>query len=37
MSGAQPKAGNIAGVVTICAEVNATAATNATARVGWTR
>jgi urocanate hydratase len=26
MSGAQPKAGNIAGVVTICAEVNATAA-----------
>ncbi len=25
MSGAQPKAGNIAGVVTICAEVNATA------------
>lgn len=26
MSGAQPKAGNIAGVVTICAEVNTTAA-----------
>ncbi len=26
MSGAQPKAGNIAGVVTICAEVNSTAA-----------
>lgn len=26
MSGAQPKAGNIAGVVTICAEVNGTAA-----------
>ncbi|MBK7383665.1 MAG: urocanate hydratase [Flavobacteriales bacterium] len=26
MSGAQPKAGNIAGVITICAEVNATAA-----------
>ena len=26
MSGAQPKAGNIAGVVTICAEINATAA-----------
>ncbi|MEO8068204.1 MAG: urocanate hydratase [Flavobacteriales bacterium] len=26
MSGAQPKAGNIAGVVTVCAEVNATAA-----------
>jgi urocanate hydratase len=26
MSGAQPKAGNIAGVVTLCAEVNATAA-----------
>ncbi|MEZ4806592.1 MAG: urocanate hydratase [Flavobacteriales bacterium] len=26
MSGAQPKAGNIAGVVSICAEVNATAA-----------
>lgn len=26
MSGAQPKAGNISGVVTICAEVNATAA-----------
>ncbi|MFN6116615.1 MAG: urocanate hydratase, partial [Flavobacteriales bacterium] len=26
MSGAQPKAGNIAGVVTICADVNATAA-----------
>ncbi len=26
MSGAQPKAGNIAGLVTICAEVNATAA-----------
>ncbi|MBL7955030.1 MAG: urocanate hydratase [Flavobacteriales bacterium] len=26
MSGAQPKAGNIAGVVTICAEVNASAA-----------
>ena len=26
MSGAQPKAGNIAGVVTICSEVNATAA-----------
>lgn len=26
MSGAQPKAGNIAGVVTICAEVNAAAA-----------
>ena len=26
MSGAQPKAGNIAGAVTICAEVNATAA-----------
>jgi urocanate hydratase len=26
MSGAQPKAGNIAGVVTICAEVNSIAA-----------
>ena len=26
MSGAQPKAGNIAGVVTVCAEVNSTAA-----------
>lgn len=27
MSGAQPKAGNIAGCITICAEINATAAT----------
>lgn len=34
MSGAQPKAGNIAGVVTICAEVNATAAHKRHAQ-GW--
>ena len=34
MSGAQPKAGNIAGVVTICAEVNATAA-NKRHSQGW--
>jgi urocanate hydratase len=34
MSGAQPKAGNIAGVVTICAEVNATAARKRHAQ-GW--
>lgn len=34
MSGAQPKAGNIAGVVTLCAEVNATAA-NKRHSQGW--
>ena len=34
MSGAQPKAGNIAGVVTLCAEVNATAANKRHAQ-GW--
>ena len=34
MSGAQPKAGNIAGVVTLCAEVNATAARKRHAQ-GW--
>ncbi len=34
MSGAQPKAGNIAGVVTICAEINATAAKKRHAQ-GW--
>jgi urocanate hydratase len=34
MSGAQPKAGNIAGVVTICAEINATAA-NKRHSQGW--
>jgi urocanate hydratase len=34
MSGAQPKAGNIAGVVTICAEVNGTAANKRHAQ-GW--
>jgi len=34
MSGAQPKAGNIAGVVTLCAEVNATAA-HKRQRQGW--
>ena len=34
MSGAQPKAGNIAGVVTICAEINATAAEKRHAQ-GW--
>ncbi|MBK8499545.1 MAG: urocanate hydratase [Flavobacteriales bacterium] len=34
MSGAQPKAGNIAGVVTICAEVNATAAQKRQSQ-GW--
>ncbi len=34
MSGAQPKAGNIAGVVTICAEVNPTAAHKRHAQ-GW--
>jgi len=34
MSGAQPKAGNIAGCITICAEVNAKAATKRHAQ-GW--
>mgnify|MGYP000344932235 CR=1 FL=1 len=34
MSGAQPKAGNIAGCITICAEVNAEAATKRRAQ-GW--
>lgn len=34
MSGAQPKAGNIAGCITICAEVNAAAATKRHAQ-GW--
>jgi len=34
MSGAQPKAGNIAGCITICAEVNATAAKKRHAQ-GW--
>jgi urocanate hydratase len=34
MSGAQPKAGNIAGVVTICAEINPTAAKKRHAQ-GW--
>ena len=34
MSGAQPKAGNIAGVVTICAEINAIAATKRHSQ-GW--
>jgi len=34
MSGAQPKAGNIAGCITICAEVNATAARKRHAQ-GW--
>jgi len=34
MSGAQPKAGNIAGVVTICAEIN-TAAANKRHEQGW--
>lgn len=34
MSGAQPKAGNIAGCITVCAEVNATAATKRHAQ-GW--
>ena len=34
MSGAQPKAGNIAGCITICAEVNAAAATKRY-RQGW--
>ena len=34
MSGAQPKAGNIAGCITVCAEVNAAAATKRHAQ-GW--
>ena len=34
MSGAQPKAGNIAGCITVCAEVNANAATKRHAQ-GW--
>ena len=36
MSGAQPKAGNIAGVVSVVAEINPLAAKNATTRAGWT-
>ncbi len=34
MSGAQPKAGNIAGCITVCAEVNEAAATKRYAQ-GW--
>jgi urocanate hydratase len=37
MSGAQPKAGNIAGVVSITAEINPKAQQNAIARDGWMR
>jgi urocanate hydratase len=37
MSGAQPKAGNIAGVVTICAEVNPACRHKRHAKAGWMR
>jgi urocanate hydratase len=35
--GAQPKAGNIAGCITVCAEVNAKITTFVTAKVGSTK
>jgi urocanate hydratase len=37
MSGAQPKAGNIAGCITVCAEVNAKITTFVTAKAGSTK
>jgi urocanate hydratase len=37
LSGAQPKAGNIAGCITVCAEVNAKITTFVTAKAGSTK